>query len=221
MRVNSLIFPGEARAGIRLGSTRSIPKTEGEEAVYYPEVITRNEALKPDSLISVFLKNDSNSSEMNVSGTTGGGAKKFKYVVPSGSTFLAERLNILIVDRNMIPYGFGGLDILTNGIFVQHFSASGDRLKTFFDEGPIKTHSHFTYVAGVDLRLDPAGGVNDDSLSIRWTFNKVGAALLMEAGERMEFSIEDDLTDLTEFKAMIHGRLIDYGFKNELAEPAP
>lgn len=150
-------------------------------------------------LLYKFLKNGA-SAEMNVNGSVT--AVNFKYTATD--TVLIERVLFYMIDAG-IGYGeFGGLGSeLTNGLEVKVFNASGVVLVDFMDGLTIKGNSDFAALAGSDVTA--ADTVGTDCLPVRWTISKCGAPLILSVGEYLNVKVQDNLTGLTKFRAMVQG----------------
>jgi hypothetical protein len=110
-----------------------------------------------------------------------------------------------IEDGNIAPSKFGGVSALSNGCLIKALDTDGSTvIKDFMDGETIKTHWELALLAGVDVEVD--AGAGDDVVPIRWTIAKAGATLLLETSQRIRFTVQDDLTNLSNFYAMVQGK---------------
>jgi hypothetical protein len=155
---------------------------------------------------------DSDVVDMSASSDT---SKTFEYTVPAGKNFYLQRVNFVIVDGSITPAKFGGLSALTNGLKIQVLSSAGAEVIDFTDGQNIKTNSDFALLAGVDSIIRPAAG--DDMFPVRWTIDKAGdlkaekGNFIMGPLSVFRITVQDDLSGITLFKAMIQGVTEDVG----------
>lgn len=161
----------------------------------------------PSSFVYKLLRNPLNDSDdMNVDGSIT--PVTFSYTVPADRIFELWRINWHIIDESIRADGFGGLTVLTNGMLLRIVKANEDVELDFTDGAPIKRHSEFSHLAGIDLFPDTTGvGQAEDALSIRWTIARAGRTMLLTAGQSIEFVVRDDIDGLTHFQAMVQGIL--------------
>jgi hypothetical protein len=161
----------------------------------------------PTNFVFKFLRTGADSADMAVDGGT---PVVFRYTVPAGKVFELWRINWHIIDGSLRADGFGGLAVLGNGLLLRILKSDESAELDFTDGMPLKRHSEFAHLAGVDLFPDTSGvGGADDALSIRWTIARAGRAMLLTAGQHIECVVQDDLSDLTHFQAMVQGILRD------------
>jgi len=98
---------------------------------------------------------------------------------------------------------FAGIAALTNGLKIEQHSADGVVLFDFLDGETIKALDDFAPLAGVDA--PSVAGTGDDTWMLRWTIAKCGTPLTLQAGEKLVVTVQDDLTDLTEFYLEVQG----------------
>jgi hypothetical protein len=163
-----------------------------------------SEAVTPDVWASELLL-DGATADMSVNGSIT--AVSYKYTVPAGKTFLLHRMNLVIIDGGAEAAGFGGLAALTNGVLLRVLDKDGAVKKVLNDGLPLKRHSHFGLLAGIDVSID-AQGSGDDTVLIRFTLEKAVAPLRLTKGESIEVLIQDDLLAITEFYCMAQGGLV-------------
>lgn len=154
---------------------------------------------RADDFIFKWLKNGS-TVDMNVDASS---TITYQYTVPASKTVYLQRVNVSLVDGSMTYGKFGGLTALTNGIKVEVLDSAGGTLVDFFDGETIKANEDFAPLAGVDAIAEPAAG--DDFMPVRWTISKAGDSLRLIEGDVIRFTLQDDLSDLSYFRAMIQG----------------
>lgn len=141
------------------------------------------------------------SAELNIDGSSS--SVDFDYVAEVDTAI--ERINIEIVDGSIRNDRFAGLAAaLPNGLLFKVFDSDGTtELFDFCDNVPITITSDFVALAGTDSIIAQAAG--DDSLPIRWTLGKSGKMLKLTAGQRFRITVQDDLSTITRFRAMVQG----------------
>ena len=155
----------------------------------------------PEDVFFQHAKNG-DSKDMNVDGSTT--AVHFD-VLPSSGPLYIQRCNILIIDNNQTPTKFGGLSALDEGVMVRVIEADGTVLKDFLDGETIKKNADWVKLAGTDDPIrSPTSG--DDEFAVRWTLTKgLGAPLYLCTGRLLRYTIQDDLSNLTQFEIMAQG----------------
>jgi hypothetical protein len=157
-------------------------------------------ATEADQFVFDFLRNGA-SRDMNVDGTT---PVNFDFVATADTN--VERIMFFIEDGNIAPSKFGGVSALATGCLLKVLDTDGTTvIKDFLDGETITTHPEFSLLAGVDIQ--PDAGAGDDVVPIRWTISKAGAKLLLLTDQRVRFTVQDDLTGLTKFYALLQGTL--------------
>lgn len=73
----------------------------------------------------------------------------------------------------------------------------------FLDGLTLKINNHFSWLTGTNTIVKDSGGV--DVWSAEFDLDKAGRELFLSAGESLRFTIQDDLTGLDEFYAIIAG----------------
>lgn len=160
-------------------------------------------ALPFDSFRFKMLRNGA-LSDMSVNGSITPVA--FSFQIEANRTFRLQRSLVRIVDRSIRPDLFGGIAALTNGITIELQDADSNVLLDFMDGKTVQDNSDFSHLAGVDSQVDPASvPSNDDAYLVRWTLEKAGAAFKMTNRQKLVFTINDDLTELTHFETVIQG----------------
>ncbi len=128
----------------------------------------------------------------------------YEYVVPPGPSARLARLNMAIVDPTPRLDQFGGQAALGNGVLMQVIDGDGNELIDLTGGRPIQTNAEFLYLAGVDMELIQTAGAG--VVKVRASLFKAGANMFMLPGERIRFTIRDNLSTLgTEFRCMVQG----------------
>ena len=145
------------------------------------------------------------SADMNVDGSST--AVSFRHSCAQvadnvGKKQAIERINFSLQDASIRLNRFGGIAALTNGLIIQAVDEFGS-ITDFTDDVPITTLGEFSNLAGIDSVAIAASG--DDNWACRWTISKSGSPLYLKEGEYIEILVQDDLSDLTSFRAMAQG----------------
>ena len=101
---------------------------------------------------------------------------------------------------------FGDLTRLTNGCVLRIVRADGtiNNIWNIKDNAQMSLHSY-------DVTFYTALGQGQDGLSCRMTYNgqdKRGVTIRLAPGDKLQFVVQDDLTDLDEFFLMMHGHFV-------------
>jgi hypothetical protein len=138
--------------------------------------------------------------EMNVDGDPT--PVNFYFIADQKCTIV--RFNLNVVDAAMTWGAFGAINLASgNGCLFQVEDESGGVLLDFTAGQPIKSNADWSFLAGVDAVISPAAG--DDAIPVRFTIEKSGNQLNLQAGQRVRFSVRDDLSGLTKFRIMAQG----------------
>lgn len=129
----------------------------------------------------------------------------FEYEVPVAQQLELRRVNFEFIDGGMQNQRFAGLaSALTNGCLFEIIDNDGNtQLLDFLDGPPITMNADFQPIAGVDSPLEATAG--DDALPIRFTIGRAGATMLLVTGQRIRFTVRDNLSTVTRFRAMAQG----------------
>ena len=150
---------------------------------------------KPGKLVYEYLQHVSgpaggDDANMNAIGTLGNpGIFEIDFEVD----WLLSRISMGIFDGNPTSAKFGGIAELANGVLLQDFT--GGR--------PITKNADFNYLTGVDTIIETGAGL--DFVRIRFTIFHAGDDMLLIPGHKLRFTIQDDLSAITEFRAMGQG----------------
>lgn len=145
-----------------------------------------------------------NIQNMNVN-ATGMTPSVFQYEVPANKVLVARKINFILTDAAFTPIKFGGIAALANGVKVTVTDGSDVELLDFLDTLTIKNNIEFGLLAGANINIGSAL----DGMTVGWTLSDTGHGLILTEGEKIKVSIQDDLTGLTEFRAMVQGVLYD------------
>ncbi len=172
------------------------------------EIVHRGtQALKPaNNALHKFLREPGNSIAMNVDGSVT--PVKFRYKVPALKQIHAHDLIFKIEDKGILPARFGGISALTNGLLVEAIADDDVTvLFDFMDGAPIKKNADFYRLADVDFLLDEQN--SQDALAAPWKIPDAGAAARLTAGQSLQVTVRDDLTDLAVFDTFLKGLIYD------------
>jgi len=170
-------------------------------------VATKLSSSRPGNFIYKFLREDNTaaSADMNVNATSTS-TRSFQYSPGAGKFACVNRLLILVLDTGIEPALFGGLTALTNGVKITCNDTDGSELIDFTDGDAINSNAEWVHLAGTDNPITDSGvGPGIDELAVRWTIGKAGSSLFLKETQSIRFEIRDDLSGLTEFRAMVQG----------------
>tara|TARA_R110000824_G_scaffold143199_11_gene310797 strand:- start:304 stop:834 length:531 start_codon:yes stop_codon:yes gene_type:complete len=156
----------------------------------------------PEKFVFSFLKDDS-TIEMNVNGAST--PVSYKYTAPAGKRVYVYRVNMMMLDASVTASKFGGVASLTTGITVKVKNSADTELLDFLDGQTIQNNTEFGLLAGTDINV----GSGADGVNIRWTLASAGGSLILESGDYLEVLVQDNLTGLTSFQAMLQGIVED------------
>jgi hypothetical protein len=153
-----------------------------------------------DKLFFKFLRNGG-SEEMNVNGSVTPAAFEFS---ATGKTHLITHLVVHIQDGGITPTEFAGLgSALSNGLLISVYDTDGTtELLDITDGHPITDNGEFAHLQSeAPVITVPAAG--DDDLHAVIDFE---GGLLLDPGQSVRVTVRDDLTAVTEFHMLAHGR---------------
>lgn len=202
--------------GLNVNDKISLTQNHNAPCFYrgYIKDITNNVLTVNVPLDCVF--SDDNDAEVyeieNNLGTSNGATTPVIYSVynPSSVPIDINRLMFKMVTDGIPNFlEFGDLTLLTNGLVIRKKYADG----TYHNIFNVRNNSEFallSYDYITFLATNPAQGQN--GLTVRFTFNgqdKHGVVIRLAQGESLEAVIQDDLTDLLDFKIMAEGSFTD------------
>lgn len=167
---------------------------------------------KSQQVISRFFTHQSGPSggdDENMNPTAGTGTPApavYAVVVPAKTRFLITRVHLLIKDLNCKIGKFGGLSALANGMKVEAINSDGTTVDIdFLDGKTIKMNEDFDWLAGVDVPFI-ANTAAADAVPVRWTLTRdLNDELELVPGASLRLTMQDDLSGLTEFRAIAKG----------------
>jgi hypothetical protein len=154
-----------------------------------------------ENLFKWLRNGDSRDANVNGSSTP----VEFSYTVPAGSTLAIARMIIYIQDTgnfNAAQYGNGV--ILTEGIDIEHLTPEAVTYD-LLDGEDILTNGHWAAMSH-DLSY-LSFGTGDNIATVRWSFDKTGAPLILHEGHTFIVRVNDDLTTLSAHHFNIQGLL--------------
>jgi len=160
-------------------------------------------ATEPEEYINQKIKNVLGSDNLGVNGATADSV--FYYEVPAGKVAVIGRLILYMSDGTAFDEGkFGGITgPLTNGLLIE---AAGVTLDNWTENEDINEAMYDCESAGVIF------GKETQVLHGRWTFGKAHSdfgGIRLEAGERFQATVRDDLSGLVHFGLTIQGQVFD------------
>lgn len=109
------------------------------------------------------------------------------------------RINFSFSDGSIGVNDFAGIaGGLANGCLFQIVGTDNSILLDFTDGAPIKQNFNFSLLAGIDVDIAPG----NDQLLIRFSIYKAGALMRLAAGQKIRWTNRDDLSSITNFRAM-------------------
>ena len=139
----------------------------------------------------------------------GDGATPFYYEVPVGKNRVEiHRMVFDLTDTAGIQqdeYGNTG-GALVNGFTFQVIDTDGSTvLLDMCDSVAIKTNGDWgRYCYDVNL-LDWGTSPANQSVQVRWTWARAGQPIILDEGQRVQVTLNDDFTGLIEHYFMLHG----------------
>ena len=160
---------------------------------------------EPANGIFAFIRNGSDSPEMDVDGGTPVAFSWTNEVAAGRIAYLTRTLITALGGATEDHDGFFSLAALTNGLLIDIRDENGTVVQAFeTDSLPIKRHVEFGNLAGVDIDTDSGAGVS--RYNIRWTFSKAtGRPLLLRPGWSFRVTVRDALQTLTMFRISVQG----------------
>lgn len=156
---------------------------------------------KPTEVVFNLVRNGA-SADMNVDGSVT--PVHFDYVAVNDR--YVDRCNFVIIDGGITPIKFGGISGgLTNGVLVRVVDSDDATVLDFLEGETIKKNADWDFLAGTDNIIENAAG--DDHMCIRWTLSKGmrGKPMYLPIGWKLRFTVQDDLTPITQFRIMVQG----------------
>lgn len=185
-----IVDPADGSAAAKVTQVRS------ENALH---VVTETDGEDPDDYVNTYLFNSS-SNDMGIDGTT---PVSFTYTPPAGKDLILGRVMVYYSSGTAFSEEkFAHLTALSNGVEI---NVNGTTIETWKDNVDVITSQFDLSNAGRAFTKE------DKSLAGRWTFHKAAGdiqGLLIENGNTVEFKIQDNLADLTIFRAKIQGLLV-------------
>jgi len=129
----------------------------------------------------------------------------YHFTMPDGRSGTLERVTMLLIDGSIDLTKFGGISALTNGLKMYTETAGGTTITNYTTDVTVKKSGDFVLFAGPDAGMVNELGSTDDTQLIRWTFAKAGQPIKLNSGESFNIAVQDDITSLTEFVAMVQG----------------
>jgi hypothetical protein len=132
----------------------------------------------------------------------------FHRTCPAGITMIASQFLLYVQDNGVWREShFAGLgSALTNGIRVRFIKSDGryHQLTCVVPMRSLATIRAHCY----DVSFSTVGA-GDSALEARWSLGSMGSGVLMEPGDRFEWLVQDDLSDLTKMYVKLDATIID------------
>jgi hypothetical protein len=168
------------------------------------DVLSHSYATEPNKFIYKFLTDTGGSSDLSVNATSTA-QQVFFWQNDTTTIALISRLNIQMQASGILPTDFGGISGgLANGLLISARDTNGASLMDFLDGSTIKNNAEFILLAGTDVDRETAGP-GDDFLGVRWTIDKAGAKMEVKQGQSIRFTVQDDLSTITDFRVKAQG----------------
>ena len=142
------------------------------------------------------------SSELAVDGST---PKKGEAGPATGKVWEVARAIVTIQDNGAFNTDeYGQLTKLTNGCVLRIEDTDDVVLDTLTDDAIKQNIDWGSYCYDVTYQ-DFGGNQAEKFLLVRWTFSKAGKPLVLNAGEKLVFLIQDNIAALTSHKVLTQG----------------
>lgn len=160
----------------------------------------------PDELLYTCLVNSGNF-DMNIEASgVGTGGVEFTYECPNNQITYITRVNFAMLDGGIGISDFAGItNGLASGLIVDVLDSDDAVLVDYLDGATIKQNIDFGLLAGVDIGISPG----TDGLLVRWSLFRCGAQLKLTEGQKLRITVQDDLSSLEKFNAMIQGTIFN------------
>ena len=129
----------------------------------------------------------------------------FKIVCPTGWRYEIHNANIHIGDAGAIKGDtYGAVAALTNGVEFTAHEIDDTLLVNLFDQHSVKYNGDFPVIA--KIRLANFGSGTNEFLGINYNFlESFGSPVTLEAGQYLQFKVQDDLTGLLDHHCTVQG----------------
>lgn len=146
------------------------------------------------------------SGNKNIAGNYAAAPQSFKMIVPAGLIYIISSFNVHISDSgNFTSGGFGANALpLTNGFQIN--AKMNGNIGSLIDNMPIKTNANFLHISQ-DTTLLTAFSGGGNVLSSTFTPTSFGIAGYFngDKGDYLEIIVNDDLTFIKDFHAIVKG----------------
>ncbi len=161
---------------------------------------------RPGEAFSAFL-HDADNIEMDVDGSVSAGPPLYRHTVPAGEVHFMYHLTIHLLDGTVNLDQFGAIGTLSEGVLLGFYNSDDELVLDPTGGHPIVDLSDFSFFTGIFL--DKTVGNVDDIFISSWHLpDTYGGPVRMEPGDYLQLTIQDDLTELTEFHIFVHGSKI-------------
>lgn len=156
----------------------------------------------PEALVFEYL---SNGSTVQAVGNYSGAVEEFAIECKTGSQRLhIARMIVYLEDVGAFPSDKYGYNLtLTNGIHVYVHDAAHAVVAHLNHDLPVYTNAQWGRLCyDVDYQNY---GTGNDSLAVRWTFERSGKPVTLSPGQHLTVALEDDFTGLVDHTFMVQG----------------
>ena len=160
----------------------------------------------PGEVFSAHLYNGADT-EMDIDGTVSAGPITFRHTVPAGEVHFMFHIVIHLLDGTVNLDQFGGIGTLSEGVLLCFYNSNDELILDPTDGHPIVDLSDFSIFTGIFLDKT-VGNVNDVFIASWAIKDTYGGPIRMGPGDYIQLTIQDDLTELTEFHIFVHGSKI-------------
>ena len=160
---------------------------------------------KPVPAQDLHFEYANNGSGFQATGNYAGGVEQFKVTCKTGSQKLhLTRMIIYLEDVGNFNSSVYGVNItLTNGITVVVYDADDTELQRLTCEDAVLTNAQWARLCYDASYLSWGNG--NDSLTVRWTFERSGKPVSLTSGQYLAVELNDDFTGLEDHTFMLQG----------------
>jgi hypothetical protein len=131
------------------------------------------------------------------------------YAWQKGENIIVTDVSITMIDNGMRPDRFGGINGgLANGITITVEDENDNVILDVMDGTTVKNNMEWSHLAGAGIGIWDKG-TGADGFLIDWRPDSTGLSLRLKPGHRLVFTINDDLSSIAHFAAMVQGHLMD------------
>lgn len=161
-----------------------------------------------DHVIAPFRSTVDDSISLNVDGSSTS-VRFTAFCGHAGRVCIVQRIVILIESGSqMAPSDFGDVAALTNGLDL-HVENGDDELLSKLFHFPVVNNAEFTLYTGTGFKgVEGGPGPGTDAHAMNLSLDALGFQMILRQEDKMVITVNDDLTDIDNIQAMIHGYTI-------------